>query len=280
MLDFQFITYDAPGTLAPLLRSSFFARGQIRYKYDKILPNGLVVAVFNLGQPHRVGKSDEGIDNPSFAHSWLHGVQISPIYNMPGGETHVLGLLFEPIGFHALFGTDMRRLTDCTFEAREVLPASAITIIEKTLGHAEDRAAHDRLHRALMRFDGPSVPPWLWTLYGQIKAGDGDLNLDTTYRSIGLSPRHINARFKRAVGVSPKVLCRIYRLQALLTAIDPSGPVNWTKLAHAFGFYDQPHFNREFRRFAGLHPRQFLAQRQRDLPELGKGDSVHFAPQR
>ena len=99
-------------------------------------------------------------------------------------------------------------------------------------------------------------------------------------RPPGAGARHVGARFKRAVGVSPKVLCRIYRLGALLQAIEPAEAVSWTDFAHRFGFYDQAHFNREFRRFSGLTPRQYLAWRRRDLPALGKGESVHFAPQR
>ena len=66
----------------------------------------------------------------------------------------------------------------------------------------------------------------------------------------------------------------------MLEEVDPASDVNWTRLAHAFEFFDQAHFNREFRKFSGLHPNQYLGQRRRDLPTLGKGESVSFAPQR
>ena len=118
-MEFEFKPFPPPAALAPILRLSFFAQRRIAYRSDKILPNGLAVAVFNLGKPHRLGKSETVEDNPSFAHSWLHGVQTTPIFNTPEGETHVLGLLFEPIGFHALFGVDMRPLADRTVDVRE-----------------------------------------------------------------------------------------------------------------------------------------------------------------
>lgn len=279
-MDFRFVEFPPPAALAPVLRRSFFARGRIPYRADRIMPNGLAVAVFNLGRPHRVGKSETPERNPRFRHSWLHGVQTTPIFNLPEGETHVLGLLFEPLGFHARFGTDMRGLADRTVDAREVLPADVIGAVERGLTAPDSRAAHDAVHRALMAAPTANVRPWLRSLYGGIKTTDGTLRLDRVYDATGCSARHVGARFKRAVGVTPKVLCRIYRLQALLEAIDPATAVNWTGLAHQFGFYDQAHFNREFRRFAGLTPRQYLAWRRRDLPDLGKGESVHFAPQR
>lgn len=96
----------------------------------------------------------------------------------------------------------------------------------------------------------------------------------------GVSSRHATGAFKGAVGVTPKRLCRIHRLLALLEAIDPSRSVNWTQLAHRFGFYDQAHFNHEFRQLAGLYPSEYLDRRRQDLPELGRGESVVFVPGR
>ena len=278
-MTFTFERFAPPAELATVLRYSFYARGRIAYRSDKILPNGLVVAIFNRGEPHRVGKSARVENNPAFAHSWLTGVQTTPVFNTPGGETHVLGLLFEPIGFHALFGHDMRALADCTLDARDVLPEDLVGKIEMHLGEADNEGAHRQLHTLLAARSMKAPREWLERLYSEIVERRGDVQLAATYQQIGLSPRHISARFKTGVGVNPKVLCRIYRLQALLMALEPAAPVDWTALAHQFGFYDQAHFNREFRKFSGLFPTQYLNRRRRDLPQLGKGESVHFAPQ-
>ncbi len=238
-----------------------------------------MVVIFNRGRPHRLGKSETVFDNQEFGHSWLHGVQTSPIFNTPGGETHVLGLLFEPIGFHALFGLNMRSIVDRTLDARKILPSGFVGLVEGMLTDAADTDTHCRLHQALL--EQASSPPegWLWTLYRMIKSSCGGLSLAEAYESTGLSPRYVNDRFKRATGLSPKVLARIYRLQALLEEVDPRRSVNWSALAHSADFYDQAHFNREFRRFSGLYPSQYLDLRRREFPELAKGDYVHFAPE-
>jgi len=110
-LQFDFREFSPPDALRPFLRRSFYARGQIPYRYDKILPNGLAVVIFTIGGPHRLGPLETVDRNPLFDHSWFHGVQTRPVYNRPLGETHVLGLLFEPIGFHALFDIDMASRT-------------------------------------------------------------------------------------------------------------------------------------------------------------------------
>ncbi len=281
-MDFQFRPFDPPPALHGILRQSFFARGQIPYRSDKILPNGLAVAIFNAGRPHRLGKSSDPEANPVFPHSWLHGVQTTPLFNTPGGETNVLGLLFEPLGMARITRADMASLTDVTCDARSVLPRPLVAAAETALHTADTAPAHAAIHIALgsVTNDTPAHPPWLTALYDTIRETDGAVVLEAAYAATGHSARHVAAAFKRAVGVTPKVLCRIYRLQALLAAIDPTHQVPWTTLAHAAGFYDQAHFNHEFRAFSGLHPNEYLAQRRRDLPQLAKGEAVSFAPQR
>ena len=122
-------------------------------------------------------------------------------------------------------------------------------------------------------------PTWLVEFYRSVVETEGAEPLPLLYDRTGRSQRHASDRFRRAVGVTPKVLARIHRLGALLAAVDPGSPVSWTTLAHRFGFFDQAHFNREFRRFSGLSPTRYTAERQRDYPDAEKGENVHFVPQ-
>lgn len=279
-MDFQFVTFDPDPPLGLVLQRSFFARGNIPYRCDKILPTGLIPVLFNLGHPHRLGKSPEPGENAAFSHSWVEGLQTTPNYNAPTRGTHVLGLLFEPLGFHALFTADMPSLRDRTTDSRQVLPRSFVSAVERLLPGAAASRTHQELHALIASWPRQELPDWLCSLYRQIRDTRGLIKLADWYAASEHSARHVSAAFKRAVGVTPKRLCRIHRLLALLEAIEPSRPVNWTELAHRFEFYDQAHFNHEFRALAGLHPSEYLEQRRRELPQLGQGESVVFAPQR
>lgn len=278
-MQFQFIEFQPPAGLRPFLRLSFYACGQIPYRYDKILPNGLAVAIFNIGKPHRLGSMEDVDSNPLFDHSWFHGVQTWPLYNLPTGRTHVLGLLFEPIGVHTLFGTDMRPLADETVDARKVLPTALISEIDRMLPAAAEETTHAAIHQMLLDRPRQPLPAWLWRFYETLLSDNGAVPLSKAYGETGCSARHASDRFKQATGVSPKVLGRIHRLNALLAAIDPVDPIPWTGLAHRYGFFDQAHFNREFKRFSGLSPSRYQAERLREFPALQKGENVSFVPQ-
>ncbi len=279
-MDFQFISFEPDPTLDLVLQRSFLARGRIPYRSDKILPTGLIPVLFNLGNPHRLGKSPDPEENQSFSHSWVHGFQTTPSYNTPTDGTHVLGLLFEPVAFHALFAVDMPSLRDRTVDAREVLPSAFIAQVERLLPGAGAEEAHHDLHALIGAWPRALLPDWLWTLYREIRDTRGHLELASWYTASDHSARHVSDGFKRAVGVTPKRLCRIHRLLALLEAIEPAKAVSWTELAHQFEFYDQAHFNHEFRALAGLYPSEYLEQRRKELPQLGQGESVVFAPLR
>jgi AraC-like DNA-binding protein len=60
------------------------------------------------------------------------------------------------------------------------------------------------------------------------------------------------------VGIPPKKLTRFYRFGHVLHSIDPVQLVDWTRIAHESGFYDQSHFNKEFVAFTGHSPTDYL----------------------
>ncbi len=279
-MEFIFQPFEPPAALKGLVRQSFFAKGRIPYRTDKILPTGLVALLFTLGNPHRAGKAEDPNENTEFEHSWLSGLQTTPQYHTPRDGTHVIGVLFEPVGLYALFGSDMVGLNDKTIDPREVLPREFIRLVESLFPRADEQAAHAELFDRLLQYERQAIPGWLLNFHQAIVATRGDVDIDVWYRKSGHSKRHAADQFRKAVGITPKVLCRIHRLTALLEAVDPATDVNWTELAHTYGFYDQAHFNHEFRKLSGLYPSEYLAQRRRDLPELKKGESVAFAPQR
>ncbi|WP_436533029.1 helix-turn-helix domain-containing protein [Actinoplanes sp. HUAS TT8] len=81
--------------------------------------------------------------------------------------------------------------------------------------------------------------------------------------AVGVSGTHLATQFKSYVGVTPKRVARIYRFARLILSVDARGPVDWSTLAPAVGYFDQAHFIREFRDFTGHTPSQYLALRRR-----------------
>jgi AraC-like DNA-binding protein len=57
-------------------------------------------------------------------------------------------------------------------------------------------------------------------------------------------------------------------MRALLSRLDVYAPIDWSGLAADFGWFDQSHFIRDFRRHTGVAPSVYVAaQRARFTPE-------------
>jgi AraC-like DNA-binding protein len=77
----------------------------------------------------------------------------------------------------------------------------------------------------------------------------------------GMSARRFIAAFRDQVGLTPKLACRLGRFRRVIAALGPTAPVDWTRLALDCGYFDQAHFNHEFREFAGVSPGEYLRDR-------------------
>ena len=80
----------------------------------------------------------------------------------------------------------------------------------------------------------------------------------------GFSPKRLIATFRNEIGLAPKAYLRVRRLQAALRLLD-AGSGDGADVAATLGYFDQPHFVREFRGFTSITPTQY-AQRRSVLP--------------
>jgi len=66
---------------------------------------------------------------------------------------------------------------------------------------------------------------------------------------------------EEAIGLTPKVFCRLLRFQEALRLIENGQWISWTDLALDRGYFDHAHFIHDFQAFSGLTPQAYLAQR-------------------
>ena len=88
----------------------------------------------------------------------------------------------------------------------------------------------------------------------------GDVNLKLLQNDLRLSERSFERRFKFEVGISPKLLSRIFRFQAAMNLLRERNFDKLSDIAYEHNYADQSHFIRSFKEFAGLSPNQFQRQ--------------------
>lgn len=267
------MTREPQPPLGRFVATLWHARGTIPYTREKIAPTGSTVAVFVLGDPI----VHTAMGEPFRAErGFLVGPHDRPTVNEPTGETFAAGIVTTPVGCAAIFGVPPASLRGRVVDLLEAWPA-ATQIRDRLLAGADAQARLRDLDRHLassVRADAPGLT--------RCEAAVAMLSEERTVAEVadalGVSHGHLDREMKRVVGLSPRALSRIHRMRRLLSDIDERRGVDWAALAANHGWFDQAHLIRDFKRYTGVTPKQYLAARE---PYLGdEDDAPGFVPER
>lgn len=83
--------------------------------------------------------------------------------------------------------------------------------------------------------------------------------------------RQLERKFLQQIGMSPKQLGRVVRLQTALKLLLNQQTETFTQIAYESEYYDQNHFIKDFKEFTGLTPKEFFGKEQMILSSLFYG---------
>jgi AraC-like DNA-binding protein len=179
------------------------------------------------------------------AHASVLGVHFRPWATAALFRTHAADLHNQALPLDALWGAHAGRLYERLLSARE--PRERFRTVEQAL--LEQLSAAADVNRGV-----------LWALR-ELQRSHGTRTVAGLSEQLGLSSRRLSQLFGEAVGLTPKLYGRVKRFQRVLRQLQRGVPRSWGEIALACGYYDQAHFNRDFRAFAGTSPTAYLAAR-------------------
>lgn len=249
----------APGKdLAPFVRSLWFVRGSPVRRYERILPQAVAHLIVNLSDPYRLlTRGGEEVGKP-FTGSFLSGLQREYLVIENPDTLWQCGAELTPAGVAAFTTTPLRELTDRVQDAAPILRWSdgwrdrlretataddALEVLQQLLRSVR-RPGFEidaRVARALRRLDA-----------------DPDIPIATLASELDLSSGGLAALFRRGIGTTPKVYADLARFVGFLGRIPFDDVPRWGDLVAESGYYDQAHFIRSFKRYAGVTPSQYL----------------------
>jgi AraC-like DNA-binding protein len=90
-----------------------------------------------------------------------------------------------------------------------------------------------------------------------IQKSRGVIRIEELSRSIGMSTTTLGDQFREKVGFGPKTFSRIVRFNHINSFIGRQQHTDWQELVYTYGFFDQNHFIKEFKRFYGCTPSEW-----------------------
>jgi AraC-like DNA-binding protein len=93
----------------------------------------------------------------------------------------------------------------------------------------------------------------------RLLAADPQLEIGEISRRFNWNVRTIHRQFRAACGYGPKHFQRIMRIQHAIRVVHATAPTRLADAAHAAGYADQAHMNRDFRDITGFTPGRYFA---------------------
>ncbi|MBK9526924.1 MAG: helix-turn-helix transcriptional regulator [Acidobacteria bacterium] len=230
---------------------------------ETVLPDGNLEIVFNLADRFRRFHADGEIELQPRA--IVVGQMKRFVRIQPTGKVDLFGVRFHTAGAYHFFKCNLSDLTGKIVELDSILTRHYANLEDRIHSAVaiEDRVS--MIEKLLLNSLSPpdSNEKVVDAVKAHIAGNDGVVSIHQTARQFGVSQRQLERHFKYMVGVSPKFYSRIIRLQSIIAASEFQTADDLSGLALRFGFYDQPHFVREFAELVGKSPTAFLRDENR-----------------
>lgn len=224
---------------------------------ERVLPTGDMHLVFRLGDdPLRLFDDVDDRTGRTVGRAVVGGARAACYLREVVSPTCSVGAQLRPGASSLLFGVPADELAGRHTPLDDLWPGAASRIREQ-LHEARRPERQLDLFEALLEARLPVVRglhPAVAQALAQFRTAP---DVRAAVAATGYSHRAFTTMFRRDVGLAPKRYCRVLRFQRVLARAAADPTASWADLALDAGYSDQPHFNRDFREFAGVTPGEY-----------------------
>ncbi len=264
----NFRTYPCHPSLSGIVKYYWSFEDDFSASKQKIFADGCTELVFHYGDLFRKYTA-EGRSHLQ-PRGFLHG-QITRFIQLEStGSSGIFSIRFHPHGLRFVQPYPVSEMTDVMATPEELWDKSG-RLFEDNLLNAENNTARAAIADEFLcnRLSNTRISDHLAGQgVAQILFSAGNIRISKLSETLGVSKRYLEKKFLETVGLTPKHFSRITRFQHTLRLLENGQEEKLTALALEGGFFDQPHFIRDFREFTGASPGHYFADSLRMSREI------------
>lgn len=224
------------------------------------LPSRHLTFIISLGPPVEV-LTDAASPSTSFA-AVLSGFHAGPALIRHNGEHYGIALELAPAGARRLFGLPAGALASTIVEPEDVVGASGRHLQDRLAAANSWKQRFEILDYTLTAWarESNDIRPQLVAAWDLLIQTSGACSVDELAAEVGWSRRHLSQKFQIEFGLAPKTAARMLRFDHARQLLASDRRPSLADAAHAAAYFDQAHFTRDFREFAGCSPTRWLAE--------------------
>jgi AraC-like DNA-binding protein len=225
---------------------------------QRVLPDGCMEMIFHYGDPYRQHFDDgSSIIQPR---SFVFGQITKYIEIAPTGNSGIISARFLPDGIGPFIKMQVTQLENKAVSLNQIFNKEG-NILEKEVINATNNADRIRLIETFLLSkltEQTTIDTITKSCVSIIFQSQGQIGIAALARKTNINRRNMERRFTSVIGISPKQLAKVARLQATLKMLAQKRSTNLTEIAYENGYFDQAHFIKDFKEFTGLNPKSFF----------------------
>src|SRR5688572_10005210 len=249
----QFNRIEPPDELRHLVECYWIAKSNsVIPVQQKIIPDGFPEIIFHFGDPYRIELKNEW----ELQSNSLVAGQITKYFFLENtGSSDILGIKLKPAALTQLFGSDMSSLKDNVI-ALPYLKNSNLNQVDHSIREINDSNERVGIINGFLSTLVAQANP-IEKAIDSIFSSNGMNSIASICEQSGITERQLERHFKKYIGLSPKFYARIIRFSYIFQ-IAQEKKLSWAEVGLESGFYDQPHFIKNFKSFTGEDPSTYF----------------------
>jgi len=249
--------------LRPYVRCYYFFESDSDVELDDtVFPGGHLEIVFNLGEGIWRSAADNGWLTTPPVELW--GKLTQPLAIRSVGINRMLGIKFYAHSAAFFFNEELSGFNDRIADLRDLLGRPVRTLHEQLkeesdLGRRVQLLENFLLARLAEKEKRAANITMVGTIIREMQQNADPNSIRAIAGRYNISSRYLSRLFLQYTGVTPKLYDKIHRFQQSLRLITENR-YSLTSIAYDCGYFDQSHFIRDFKHFAGITPSSYLPE--------------------
>lgn len=219
---------------------------------NRVLPNTSVALAFRFKGENAFSTQTGKIDLPTIT---LSGLRKSARLISYSKNTSTLIVLFKECGASVFF-KQLHELFERSVSLDSIIHPKELVLIDELLRTAHSNSQRLAIVEAFLSQKIIHYTPdsLISHAVAQIHLSKGFIRIKDLADTLYISTDAFEKRFRKVVGSSPKQFASIVRMSSIVSQKSNQRLLN---IAFDAGYYDQAHFNKDFKLFTGQTPTDF-----------------------
>ncbi|WP_250462961.1 helix-turn-helix domain-containing protein [Microbulbifer litoralis] len=244
-----------PGKLLSPYINSFqvFSGGFEFYRVIDLYPDGGIGLIVNLGESVTINEKvlGKGV--------YFDGANSRNVSLCIDGKVNLIRIRFNPGMFYLFFKMNLsnyHNVLDNLCFTNNIFPRNFFKFLEFCDSDIQKITAVETWLTYNLSDPDNNILLVL-SILKHINSNQYDIKLQALAEDMGVEIRRLQRLFRKVVGMTPKKLVKLLRADNARRMLDANDSLSCLDITYRCGYYDQAHFNREFKGFYEITPSEY-----------------------